>query len=71
MSVFVNKFYNLINLFSGENKYDGSYYHFTCSFESIVCVYCYDKNHRIKERNLILKKYLKKSLNKSENETHN
>ncbi len=36
-----------------------------------LCVYCYDKNHRIKERNLILKKYLKKSLNKSENETHN
>lgn len=38
---------------------------------SLLCVYCYDKNHRIKERNLILKKYLKKSLNKSENETHN
>ncbi len=38
---------------------------------SLLCVYCYDKNHRIKERNLILKKYLKKSRNKSENELHN
>ena len=38
---------------------------------SLLGVYYYDKNHYKKERKLTVKKYLKKSLNKSENETHN